>query len=77
MEKIMSKTSSKSCEVLESGELRDHELALVTGAARCDGSLLKEAMADFKAGNIFGGLEALGNFYASCKAPPTPRGPYE
>jgi hypothetical protein len=74
--KIMSKTSSESCEVLETRELRDHELALVTGA-RCDVSLIKEAMADFKAGDFLGGLIALGNYNASCRASPAPHGAYD
>jgi hypothetical protein len=77
MEKIMSKTSSESCEVLETRELRDHELALVTAGARCDASLKKEAMADFKAGDFVGGIIALANYYESCKAPPAPQGPYD
>jgi hypothetical protein len=67
MEKIMSKTSSESCEVLESHELRDHEVALVTGGVHCDASFLSEAKAAFAAGDFFGGLKALGEYRASCQ----------
>jgi hypothetical protein len=65
MEKIMSKTSSESCEVLETRELRDHELASVTGGA-CDVGYLKDASAAFAKGDFWGGLVALSDFKASC-----------
>ena len=62
----MSKTSPKSCEVIETRELRDRELALVTGG--CDANLLNDAAYAFKHGDIFGGMQALAEYRHSCKA---------
>ena len=72
----MSKTSSESCEVLETRELRDHELALVTGA-RPDISLVKAAQDAFAAGDFLGGFVALANYKLSGRSSGAPLGPYD